>query len=416
MNDMLKAIFLKPRSIKIALTALLILSLAGCDELARFIAKPDTQAEQPVVAEEQPAPEEKKAVEKKKTKSSPLYEWKGDGRSVTRIVIDTNEQKARFYEGEEELGWATVATGVSKYPTPTGKFQVMEKIENKRSNLYGKVYGKGNKVIRSSVKVGRDNIPAGGRFEGARMPYWMRLTYDGIGLHAGAIPRPGSPASHGCIRMPSKIAPTVFKHVTQSTSVEIVGKGPDYGNYVVKQRAIAAEQKRAAEKQRIAARKAQEEKQAAAKQAEIAKTVAPPPAKTASPNETVETTAEAKDASTPSSSGENTAPRETRMRAPAETTAPTADTTPQQNTETPPSATPVRPSPDTTTPADPAPKPTPEPKPAPAVEKPAEKPTKPVLEIKEIRLPKPPTAEKPAPAAPGPAPAPAPMATEGEAQ
>jgi hypothetical protein len=150
-----------------------------------------------------------------------------------------------------------VASGVRKHPTPVGHFEIMEKVENKRSNLYGKIYTKSGKVLRSDAKTGRDTVPTGARFEGARMPYFLRLTYDGIGLHAGPIPRPGRPASHGCIRMPSKMAPVLFKHVNLGTKVSIVGKGPDYGNYVQKQRVLAAERAaRAREQQEIEARQA----------------------------------------------------------------------------------------------------------------------------------------------------------------
>ena len=54
------------------------------------------------------------------------------------------------------------------------------------------------------------------------MPYWMRLTSYGIGMHVGAIPNPGSPASHGCIRMPEATARLVFASSRIGTPVKIV--------------------------------------------------------------------------------------------------------------------------------------------------------------------------------------------------
>lgn len=183
-------------------------------------------------------------------KPSKLYEWNGQGRKISQIIIDTDQQQARFYSGDEEIGWSTIASGLPKHPTPVGEFAVMEKIANKRSNLYGKVV-KGGKVIHGSAKAGRDPIPPGARFEGAHMPYFMRLTYDGIGLHAGPIPRPGHPASHGCIRLPSTLAPVLFEHVPHGTPVKIVGQGPDYGNYMEKQRIAAARAAREAEQRRL---------------------------------------------------------------------------------------------------------------------------------------------------------------------
>lgn len=230
----------------LALVTPLLLGLSGCTEVTRFLARAESKpaaesGDAPQVVQEAapdpiPAPQEK-------PKPGKLYEWSGDGRRVSRIVVSTDEQKARFYDGDEQIGWTTVASGVSKFPTPTGQFEVMEKVANKRSNLYGKIYGAGGRVVRADAKAGRDQIPDGARFEGAQMPYFLRLTNDGIGLHAGPIPRPGRPASHGCIRMPSKLAPVLFQHVDLGTKVSIVGSGPSYGNYVQKQRALAARER-----------------------------------------------------------------------------------------------------------------------------------------------------------------------------
>jgi lipoprotein-anchoring transpeptidase ErfK/SrfK len=178
-----------------------------------------------------------------------LYDWTGNGRNVTRIVIDTNEQKARVYSGNEQVGWTVIASGVSKHPTPRGEFAILEKVKDKRSNLYGKIVNSRGKVIKASA-TGKDPIPAGARFVGARMPNFMRMTYDGIGMHAGPIPRPGHPASHGCIRMPSEFAAALFAHASHGTAVTVVGNGPDYGNYaerVARQQAEERARRAAAE-------------------------------------------------------------------------------------------------------------------------------------------------------------------------
>ncbi|AHF03869.1 hypothetical protein MARPU_08295 [Marichromatium purpuratum 984] len=185
-------------------------------------------------------------------KKPSLYEWSGEGQRVSHIVVDTDTQKARFYDGDVEVGWTTVATGVSRHPTPIGSFTVMEKVENKRSNLYGRYYSSAGKLLQSNVKVGRDPLPDGARFVGAKMPYFMRLTTDGIGLHAGPIPRPGRPASHGCIRMPAKVAPLLFAKVDRDTTVTIVGRGPSYGNYAKRQRQRAAARAASARREQTA--------------------------------------------------------------------------------------------------------------------------------------------------------------------
>ena len=229
----------------LALVAPLVLGLSGCIEVNRFFARPEAQPT-PEQAEQSPqVAEEPEPIPKAQEKPKPgrLYEWSGDGRRVSRIVVNTDEQKARFYDGDEQIGWTTVASGIKKFPTPSGHFEVMEKVQNKRSNLYGRIYSSGGKVVRRDAKMGRDPVPAGARFEGASMPYFMRLTNDGIGLHAGPIPRPGRPASHGCIRMPKKFASVAYQHVDVGTKVSIVGSGPSYGNYVQKQRALAARER-----------------------------------------------------------------------------------------------------------------------------------------------------------------------------
>lgn len=310
-----------PLLLRLALAATAALTLSGCNELTQFITRAEpkpVQPPEPQVAE-QPVEEPKPIPEpQEKPKRGKLYEWSGDGRSVDHIVVNTNEQKARFYSGGEQIGWTTVASGVSKYPTPVGEFEVIEKVENKRSNLYGKIYGKGGKVLRSDAKSGRDPVPAGARFEGAKMPYFMRVTYDGIGLHAGPIPRPGRPASHGCIRMPSKMAPVLFKHVGVGTRVSIVGKGPDYGSYAKRQRALAAQ------------RATREREQRAAEAKATPTTVAVAPAEPAAPAPA--------DANPPSSASAVSVPVAPRSQvtsvvapAPADAASPVANSTPVQN-------------------------------------------------------------------------------------
>jgi len=70
---------------------------------------------------------------------------------------------------------------------------------------------------KGSVLTGQ-SIVATGR----PMPYWMRLTSYGIGMHVGPIPYPGSPASHGCIRLPEGPARLVFASAKVGTPVKII--------------------------------------------------------------------------------------------------------------------------------------------------------------------------------------------------
>ena len=174
------------------------------------------------------------------SKPKPLYEWNGKGRTASHMKINIDEQKVSVFSGDEQIGWATVATGLTSYPTPVGDYKVIEKVVDKKSNLFGKTYNSSGKLVNSDAKMGRDPIPAGGRFDGAKMAYYMRLTGDGVGMHAGPIPRPGHRASHGCIRMPRSFAPLVFASVPVGTPVSITGTGPSYAAYMKKQQAAAA--------------------------------------------------------------------------------------------------------------------------------------------------------------------------------
>jgi len=204
----------------------------------------DDATEQTAAAGEEPAPVPPPQEE---PEPGQLYDWNGNGRSVTRVIIDTDAQRARFYSGSEQVGWTTVATGLPSHATPSGEFVILEKAANKRSNLYGKIVDASGNVIKHGADS-RDGIPPGGRFVGARMPNFMRMTYDGIGMHAGPIPSPGQPASHGCIRMPKKVASAVFRQIEPGTPVTVIGSGPDYGNYAerVRQRQLEEEARRAA--------------------------------------------------------------------------------------------------------------------------------------------------------------------------
>jgi lipoprotein-anchoring transpeptidase ErfK/SrfK len=143
---------------------------------------------------------------------------------MVRIVL--NEQKAYIYRGGETAGWTYLASGLPGYDTPTGTFAVLEKSPLKSSGTYGMIKNSAGQVIDSDAKSGRESIPPGGRFVGAPMPHWMRLTGSGIGMHAGVIPQPGLPASHGCIRLPAAMAAKLYDVVDVGSTVIITRDAP----------------------------------------------------------------------------------------------------------------------------------------------------------------------------------------------
>ena len=112
-----------------------------------------------------------------------------------------------------------VSTGKTGHNTPTGDFRITEKIQDKRSNLYGKILDANGNTIKGDADSRKDSPPPGGKFLGASMPYWMRLTNSGIGMHQGIVSQ--RYASHGCIRTHATAVPTVFEKTKIGTLVRI---------------------------------------------------------------------------------------------------------------------------------------------------------------------------------------------------
>lgn len=152
----------------------------------------------------------------------PLFEWNGDDApGPVSITISLHEQKARVYRGGQQIAWTYVATGRPGFDSPRGHFRVLEKIVDKHSNKYGVVVDASGDIINGNATAGVSRVPAGGRFLGAPMPFWMRITSWGVGMHAGPIPDPGFPASHGCIRFPDEMVRRLFGIVSVGTPVTI---------------------------------------------------------------------------------------------------------------------------------------------------------------------------------------------------
>jgi len=146
--------------------------------------------------------------------------WDGDGVSGSpSITIDLGEQKAFFYKDGRLVGVSMISSGREGYSTPAGNFKITQKNKDHVSNLYGDYIDSGGNVVVSNVGVKRDPKPPGTSFRGAPMPYFMRFA-GGVGMHAGFLP--GFPASHGCIRMPERMAEIFFANVSHGTPVRVV--------------------------------------------------------------------------------------------------------------------------------------------------------------------------------------------------
>lgn len=163
-------------------------------------------------------------------KAEPTYPkthgvWKNDellsqtNPSNSHIKIDLKTQRGFLMNGDQVVMDYPICSGVKSRPTPTGTFYILEKIVDKSSNRYGKILDAEGVIVNGDADALLDPIPEGGKFVGAPMKYWMRLTHDGVGHHIGPVRR--YPASHACVRGPSKTIPIVYSKVKEGTRVVI---------------------------------------------------------------------------------------------------------------------------------------------------------------------------------------------------
>jgi len=137
----------------------------------------------------------------------------------SRVVVNLSEQRAKVYAGDRVVIDTPVSTGVSSHPTPRGSYTILDKKQYHRSGLYGSYVDEKGTVVLRNVDSRKTAAPAGTSWRGTMMPYWQRLTWDGVGMHVGHVP--GAPASHGCLRFPSKVMPLVYARTKVGTPVII---------------------------------------------------------------------------------------------------------------------------------------------------------------------------------------------------
>lgn len=139
--------------------------------------------------------------------------------SNSHIVISISKQRGFFMNGEEVAIDYPICSGIKSRPTPKGEFPILEKVVDKKSNRYGRIYDAAGDLVTGDADAQLDPIPEGGRFEGAGMRYWMRMTWDGVGHHIGPVKR--YPASHACVRGPSAIMPIIYGKVEKGTKIKV---------------------------------------------------------------------------------------------------------------------------------------------------------------------------------------------------
>ena len=111
----------------------------------------------------------------------------------SRVVIDLLLQTAYAYKGDKLVGAASISSARKGHVTPLGFWSVLEKRPFYRSKKY-------------------DNAP---------MPWMERFDEYGTAFHGGV--NPGYPASHGCVRMPTKFAEKLYGLTQVGSKVIIEG-------------------------------------------------------------------------------------------------------------------------------------------------------------------------------------------------
>jgi lipoprotein-anchoring transpeptidase ErfK/SrfK len=136
------------------------------------------------------------------------------------IVVSLSQQRLYVKAGEETAIDSPVSSGKKARPTPAGTFPILQKDPDHRSNVYGNFVDSHGRVVRGGISALIDSAPSGSHFEGAPMTWFMRLTWEGVGMHVGILP--GYAASHGCIRLPSEVAHELYAKVNVGTVVRVV--------------------------------------------------------------------------------------------------------------------------------------------------------------------------------------------------
>jgi hypothetical protein len=123
------------------------------------------------------------------------YVWNEEGvpPGPLWIRVDIDAQLISVFRGEHEIGTAVILYGARAKPTPAGVFHVLQKAEHYVSHTYD-----------------------------APMPYMLRLTRDGVAIHASSV-REGW-ATHGCIGTPPEFAQRLFAQTKLGDIVSVASR------------------------------------------------------------------------------------------------------------------------------------------------------------------------------------------------
>lgn len=121
------------------------------------------------------------------------YVWndKGVPDGPVSVRVDLKAQTLSVFRSGHEIGTAVILYGADEKPTPTGDFDILQKLKDHHSSLYD-----------------------------AEMPYTLRLTGDGIAIHGSNVEK--GAATHGCVGVPTAFAALLFDQVKSGDKVIIV--------------------------------------------------------------------------------------------------------------------------------------------------------------------------------------------------
>jgi len=110
------------------------------------------------------------------------YKWDDEGVPEGELVVtvDLKAESISVFRAGYEIGAAVISFGDSEKPTPTGVFPITQKNKDHVSNIYG-----------------------------SPMPYMMRLTNDGVAIHATDVK--WGWGTRGCIGVPLEFARLLFE-------------------------------------------------------------------------------------------------------------------------------------------------------------------------------------------------------------
>lgn len=122
------------------------------------------------------------------------FAWDDNGAAgPVWIRVDLERQLISVFRGEDEIGTAVILYGAPEKPTPQGAFRVIAKATDHYSRSYD-----------------------------APMPFMLRLTDDGVAIHASRVRSDG--ATHGCLGVPLRFAEKLYGVAGMGTEVYILDK------------------------------------------------------------------------------------------------------------------------------------------------------------------------------------------------